>query len=260
LLGTFVEVSLPEARADLAERAFDAMAAIHATMSFHEETSDLAATRRVAAGRLIEVSAATVSVLRVAALLHAETEGLFDVTIGRELVEAGLLPTPPGVRLTEFSGRFADLEIVDDIHIRCHRPMLIDLGGIAKGYAVDCAIDALRYAGVECAVVNAGGDLRVLGAEPQTVWLRNAANEPCAPISLADGAVATSSNRPGQIPHFGRDRRAIASHIAVSVIAPTCMEADAFTKIALADRGLARRLISARNGDILVPEELKAAA
>lgn len=70
-----------------------------------------------------------------------------------------------------------------------------DLGGIAKGFAVDRATDALRERGVKNAIINAGGDLRVLGDMPHSVHVRH----PGAPSKLvcigelADGALATSS-------------------------------------------------------------------
>jgi FAD:protein FMN transferase len=260
MLGTFVEVSVPEAAQGCIDDAFAAVAAVDTVMSFHKETSDLARIRRAPVGQAIAVSSATISVLRFAAGLYADTNGLFDVTIGREMIDAGHLPRPiQGPDICN-SGNCDDLEIIDDTHLRCHRPLLIDLGGIAKGYAVDCAIEILRAKGVDNAVVNAGGDLRVLGDEPQTIWLRDAAGYPGAAIALANGAVATSSNNQGRRIHFGYDRTALLGKNAVTVLAPTCMEADAFTKIALADMALAGRLLGRRYGTVLIPDSLKVAA
>ena len=50
--------------------------------------------------------------------------------------------------------------------------MLLDLGGIAKGFAVDQAIHALRRGGCSEAIVNAGGDLRRFGRTPHPIYLR----------------------------------------------------------------------------------------
>ncbi len=260
MLGTFVEISVPAKNQNCINCAFAAVEAVENAMSFHRETSDLGRLHRTPVGQVVEVSAPTITVLRFAATLFADTDGLFDVTIGREMVDAGHLPHP----ITDLSmscyGSFNDLEIVDDTHLRRHRPLLIDLGGIAKGYAVDCAIQALRAKDVEHGVVNAGGDLRVLGDEPQTIWLRDTSGQPCAAIALANGAVATSSNQHSKRVHFGYARKPLLNNATVSVLAPTCMEADAFTKIALADEALARHLLVERSGTVLILETLKAAA
>src|SRR3569833_2602721 len=57
--------------------------------------------------------------------------------------------------------------------IRFLKPLWLDLGGIAKGFAVDVAILTLRAHGVRQAHVNAGGDMRAMGGKPIPVWLRD---------------------------------------------------------------------------------------
>ena len=139
--------------------------------------------------------------------------------------------------------------------MRFRRPLILDFGGIAKGYAVDCAIAALRSHGVESGQVNAGGDLRVFGPRAQPIHVRTGGPQGILLplVEIADGAVATSA--------YGGDRRRIAgrrwatplidpraglpmmSTRTVSVIAPTCMLADALTKVvALRGRAAARVL------------------
>jgi thiamine biosynthesis lipoprotein len=73
----------------------------------------------------------------------------------------------------------------------------LDLGGIAKGYAVDLILEVLRNHGIENALVNAGGDLRVLGSRRGTAW-RIGIRSPRSPdvlgvIELADGESAFTS-------------------------------------------------------------------
>ena len=139
--------------------------------------------------------------------------------------------------------------------VRFRRPLVLDFGGIAKGYAVDCAIAALRSHGVESGQVNAGGDLRVFGPRSQPIHVRTGGPQGILLplVEIADGAVATSA--------YGGDRRRVAgrrwatplidpraglpmmSTRTVSVIAPTCMLADALTKVvALRGRAAARVL------------------
>ena len=81
--------------------------------------------------------------------------------------------------------------------MRFRRPLWIDLGGIAKGYAVDCAVAQLWAQGASRGCVNAGGDLRVLGSEPTRIYLRteSVADGALPVVELADGSLASSSGR-----------------------------------------------------------------
>lgn len=267
LLGTFVEIAVGSGHEDAVEAGFLAIARVHACMSFHDEASDLAALRRAPPGRLVAVDSGLVTVLRIAADLYDRSDGLFDVAIGADLAAAGFLPIPPGIILDAMTGTAADIEIVDDTHVACHRPLLIDLGGIAKGYAVDCAIEALATAGVDHAIVNAGGDLRVLGDKPEWVQLREADGFPGDVIEIANGALASSANllgrrmRAGAIatPHLGRNRSPVVATHAVSVVATRCVIADAMTKIVLADPGLAAEMLAELDGDIVARTRRRAA-
>lgn len=259
LLGTFVEITVPGEAASSIDAAFAAMAHVHARMSFHEPGSDLARLREAAPGVAVTVAPETVQVLRIAGDLYDASGGLFDVTVGRELVRGGFLPRPPGIGRSRNWGTGADIEIVDDEHVRCMRPVLIDLGGIAKGYAVDRAVESLRRTGVAEGLVNAGGDLRMFGGRPWPVALRDADGQVRREVELADCAVATSANRSGRrrrwarvvTPHIGFDRKAIVCKERVTVVADRCVTADAMTKIAMADHDLAQRLLAGCGGYVL---------
>lgn len=112
-------------------------------------------------------------------------------------------------------------------------------GGIAKGFAVDKAVEVLQSKGTRSGLVNAGGDLRVFGIQSDPVWVR----DPQAPGTaqwigeIVDGAVATSAayftadNEAGHSCHSAivnpsRQRRVKVTG-SVSVVANTCMLADA---------------------------------
>ena len=266
LLGTFVEIAVPPRFAALVEPAFAAIAAVHERMSFHAESSDLAALRRAAVGTCVEVGSGTMAVLGFARILYERSGGLFDVAIGARLVAAGFLPRPAGIDLRRMTGTSADLELLSANRVRLHRPMLIDLGGIAKGYAVDRAIDVLIAAGTDEAVVNAGGDLRVIGTEPVTV--RGDEGTPAFTLALSDAAIATSTPWADRrcwrgaiaVPHLGRGRLPLATAGSVSVVADRCMVADAMTKIALADRVLAAAMLADLGGCLVEPPALRRAA
>lgn len=266
--GTIVEIAVPKGCEGMVEAGFAAVRHVHARMSYHEAGSDLEKLRLAPIGSSVAVDPETVRVLRFAATLCGETNSLFDVTVARHLVVAGFLPARGLHKPSALTGTARDIEIVDDTHVRCHAPLLIDLGGIAKGHGVDLAVAALVKAGCSYGIVNAGGDLRAFGGEPQVIWLNRADGGLAEPISVTNLAVATSSNRhtrtciKGRImtPHIGHEQRPVIVDHAVTVTAPTCIIADALTKVALADPELANTLFARYDAQMIIPEQLKAAA
>nr|WP_276597444.1 FAD:protein FMN transferase [Pelomonas aquatica] len=198
MLGTLVDIEV-QAPADVAEPAlalaFRRVAEVHAAMSFHDAASDLRRVARAAAGTVLRVAPDTHAVLALALRLEAGSDGAFNPCCAAALVERGLLPRPddalPGTATSLAEG----IELLDDAQLRLRRPVWIDLGGIAKGHAVDAAVQALRDAGVAAGVVNAGGDLRTFGPQPLTVQLRDPRRPGLArPVAeIRDMACATSA-------------------------------------------------------------------
>ena len=252
-MGTFVEVALlDDAVTDLEEAldaAFAAVDRVASLMSFHDPASDLSRINAAAHERPVAVDPWTADLLRQALAIYATSEGHFDCAIAPRLVARGLLPRHAGTpNEDETDGAtLADVVVLDDDVVRFRRPLALDLGGIAKGYAVDRATDALRAHGVLGGTINAGGDLRVFGTESVPVHVRRTvANRPANLFhagDLLDGAFATSSCRavgddalaPGALVR-PLDGRLVDTRLTYSVIAPTCTVADALTK-ALASRG-----------------------
>lgn len=277
LLGTLVEIAATGgaagALAEAVEAAFAAIQRVHACMSFHEPSSDVTRINRAAAGCDITLDAHTHRVLRFANQLSEASNGAFDVSIADVLVRQGLLPAVPSSRSLPPDTAHApaatwrDLVLTGCRTARWTRKGCIDLGGIAKGYAVDQAVAVLRERGIEHAVVNAGGDLRMFGM-PQPVHLRDpyAANALVAIGTLNDCAVATSSSPyPDDAgAHDAVDalvdparRACVGWGQSVTVIAPDAMTADALTKVVrlrpeaapeLLDRANARAIVIDRRG------------
>lgn len=266
-LGTIVEIGVTSGHESAIEAGFAEIARIHQLMSFHEATSDLAKLRAANAGELVEVDADTVAVMRIAADLHQKTNGLFNIAIGRQLVRTGFLPRMDVRNLALFNGDASDIEIVGDGHIRMRRRVLIDMGGIAKGYAVDCAVAALQAAGVQQGIVNAGGDLRVFGDAREPIQLRAAHGGYGAAFAIQNCAVASSENYRTQrtfggqtaTPHIGRNNQSVVVDQIITVAASTCVIADAMTKVAIVDPALADRLLAAHYGQVISPIFSKAA-
>ena len=277
LLGTLVEIqatgAAPPARLHAAvDAAFAVVEQVQRRMSFHEASSTVSALNREALQRPLRIDAQTWVVLAAAQRLSRLSEGAFDIAVGASLRDWGYLPAAlPGPAKPPFEGNWTDIELLQDCHVRFHRPLLIDLGGIAKGYAVDCAIAVLRQAGVEGALVNAGGDLRTFGA-PQAVHLRH----PQAPVlaahtlTLCDEALATSANyysrrdtAAGAVAPLldPRRRRPWLGAASVSVRAADCMSADALTKVVLfAAPEAAERVLAAYGAQAYVQQPTAAAA
>jgi thiamine biosynthesis lipoprotein len=243
-LGTLVEIAAEGA--DPAKlnaaigRAFARIAAIHGAMSFHDAGSELSRVNRHAARDWVALSGDLVRVFGAALDFAAASDGLFDPSVAPWLVETGHLPRHPGMPADATPGWQA-IEFDGD-RVRFTRPLLIDFGGIAKGYAVDAALAVLRDAGMGSARVNAGGDLARFGDKVEPVRVRHPA-QPTLSLHLADlqnGAVATSAGyyqdetaaSPLRHPHTGSE---LCRTLSVSVLAPTCLAADALTKIVAAD-------------------------
>jgi FAD:protein FMN transferase len=240
LLGTTVAIrvhGLQEAVANCAiDEAFGEVALIHRLMSFHEPTSDVRRLNRDAHQHAVEVHPATLEVLNVANDMSFASEGAFDITIAPRLVAAGVLPNIDAAP-ADPAASWHDIEIAPHNRIRFHRSLWIDLGGIAKGFAVDRATKKLKEHGAVQGCVNAGGDLVVFGPDSERVALRIASAHPSAlpVLEVENAAVASSSSEEAPGVHLdGRTKSELGSDVFASVIADSCIEADALTKVVLA--------------------------
>ena len=257
LLGTLVSIEA-EADSDVAgpalRHAFERVAQIHAAMSFHEPGSDLRQLAAARPGTELDVSLDTHAVLTLALALEQASAGAFNVCCARELVNRGLLPCPDEARPHAAPTLGQAIELLPAPWLRVRQTAWIDLGGIAKGYAVDAAVDALRLAGIRTGQVNAGGDLRVFGSRVQAVSVRDP-RQPTALRPLAeitDMACATSAWPLARSPSWAHlvaqdehPQGEPARHpMSVTVLAPTCVIADALTKIVWQGRQLARPLLA----------------
>lgn len=251
LLGTIVEIAaagLPERDLDAAiESAFAAVEKVHRLMSFHDPESDVSRLNREAASGPVSVDPWTFAVIETATDLHRRSRGLFDVTAAPALQHLGLLPrldssfSPPSAG----SATGEAVETLPGHRIRFrHAGVRIDLGGIAKGFAVDRAQQALQAHGVTGGLVNAGGDLAAFGPRAVPVHIRDP-REPrrvLGGIEIMNEALASSG---GRFDPFGspaamapavidaRTRQPARAVAGVTVRARSCMLADALTKVAM---------------------------
>jgi len=211
-------------------------------MSFHEPDSDVSRINRAGAGT-VKIDPCTWAVLAEAGRMAEASNGIFDITVAPDLVAWGFLPRPDGPE-PDPTATWRDIELLPSHEVRLNKPLWIDLGGIAKGYAVDRAVAAMNLPAHAQSSVNAGGDLRVQGPEPERILLRAPAEGGQVPVvELENAALASSSGRDdlheidgGKVgPHIeGGTHRSVGTKSFVSVVAQDCMTADALTKIVLA--------------------------
>lgn len=250
LLGTIVEITLLGAGARRCEEAFQeafaAISLVQRQMSFHDPDSTLSRINCEAFTRPVVADDATFHVLQTAQALYSLSNGVFDPTIAPHLESAGFLPKSHA-NLHPKKTSFDDVELLPGNRVRFRQARIrLDLGGIAKGFAVDQAVSALRRKGTECGLVNAGGDLRAFGSHPFTIGIRDPhrLGKVLTSFLIKNLALATSAHyfagrlKPGATvgpfvdPRLGRFRGALAS---VSVAAQSALVADALTKIVMLD-------------------------
>ena len=246
-MGTTVSVLLPARQAQAGSAAVrDLFGRWEGALSRFLPESELACLNRHA-GEPVAVSALLYEVIVTALKAAQATEGLYDPTLLRHLVAVGYdrsfatLPpqTPAAAGLPGPGGGWRRIA-VDHSHRRVTLPagVGLDLGGIAKGMAVDAAVSGLRALGADAALVNAGGDLAVHGCLPGGMAWPVMVEGRAAPqvVLLQRGALATSglARRHWQQGQQGRhhllDPRtglpAQSDLWAVTVVAARCVQAE----------------------------------
>lgn len=230
LLGTFVEITADHDEG--IELAFEAIAEVHRLMSAHEPDSDVSVINRFAHLRAVEVHEWTAQVLERALYWARKTDGAFDpVRAGEASVRQNRIPAHPDQPQPQ-ARNWSSVDLRGQL-VRTAEPACVDLGGIAKGFAVDRATDALRGAGCVQGLVNAGGDLRGFGRQPWPVTIVDPrTRDAVATVQITDQALATSAGLPSDdalsFDHLGG---ANALWTSVTVLASTACDADALTKI-----------------------------
>lgn len=190
IMGTRVAVELWSEDADLATRAMDAVIAemrrTDELMSTYKPESQLSAVNAHAFQRPVEVDPEIIDVVSRALDFSRLSGGAFDITYA----SVGYLYDYRAHQRPSAEQVAAALPGIDyrQVHVDrgantirfLRKGVRIDLGGIGKGHAVDRSIDTLRKLGIEHAMVNAGGDTRLLGdrrGKPWIVGVRDPRNE-----------------------------------------------------------------------------------
>ncbi len=232
--------------------AVAALRAVDRTMTAYAATSDVGRANATAAREAVVVDESTATVVREALGWAEATDGRFDPCLGRAtaLWDVKLRSTPPAAAAVDelaSRGLWRRLDVGTLNGRTClrygDRDVRVDLGGIAKGFAVDQAALAVRRVGVTSGLLNVGGDLVALGrspdGDPWQVGIRSPEDARALVTTLAveDEAIATSGDYEQSFVHGGRryhhllDGSTAAPRAtrarSLTVAAPTCMAADA---------------------------------
>lgn len=256
LLGTFVEVGVQTG--DMPEHAINAaftvMETVQSLMSFYDAGSDLSKLNQ-AGGKEVTLQPYTSHVLRLARAMTCASGELFNCTVGGALIRLGILPDH-GAGVGIDSGVAADIEL-HGRQARLRRPVHITLDGIAKGYAVDCAVQTMKDNGVSAGWVNAGGDLRVFGDFVLPVQRREIDGSYRSLGGLHEAAIATTSVRAVHdktFPAWVFSDTHTPEAGTWSVLARKAWRADALTKVAsLANPAERSALIESLGGRLAMP-------
>jgi len=209
IMGTRVHAEFWHQNPVEADRLLNAVMAemrrIDAGYSPYIETSELSRLNRAAVNGWVTVSDEMLDLLQRSRRVSELTDGAFDVTyasVGRYYdYRQARRPDDEQVRLALAAIDYRHVELdAAATRVRYARPeVYVDLGGIAKGYAVDRAMGILRQAGVTQASISAGGDSYILGdrrGQPWTVGIRAPRDQDAmaAVLPLTDTAVSTSGD------------------------------------------------------------------
>ena len=208
-MGTAIGVELWSDERGAGEAAItavmDEMHRIDRTMSPHKADSELSIINRDAGSRAVPVSAEMARLIVRAAEFAELSSGAFDITYAAvgQLYDYRQGIRPSDAELVEARAAVGWRHLVLDTQaatVRFARPgMRIDLGGFAKGHAVDNATSILRRRGIAHAMVSAGGDSRVIGdrrGRPWTVGVRDPRQpgKVVAMLPLEDVSISTSGD------------------------------------------------------------------
>ncbi len=235
---------------DAISRAFKEINEIEELMSFHKEGSQLNMINRQAGEKAVKVDERVFEVIKKSIDYSRLSDGAFDITVApiiemwQEASSSGKRPDEATIETVKAKTGYQNLILEEDrLTVKFGvEGMKLDLGAIAKGYAIDRAVELLKANNCQSGLVDIGGDIRCFGTSPSNgAWIIGLQNpvsegELITELRLFDHAVATS----GDYRRFVFVEGKKYSHImnpgagvsavglaSVSVIAETAMDADA---------------------------------
>lgn len=284
-MATYFQVALWGKGADyldaVAQECFDEIRRIEGQLSLYREDTDIYELNRDGAGRTVILDPRVYWVLEEAARLSAETSGAFDITVG-PLVRAwgfmgasGRMAEAEAVEAARESVGMGLVELVPEVHgARFLRDgVIVDLGAIGKGYALDQVAELIRDYEIPGALLHGGTSTVVaVGGRPDGAAWPIAIQDPAdeanriAVVSLRDNALSVSAvhgkfftegdARYGHVidPRSGRP---VQNALLAAVVCPSATESDALSTALLIEGESMLESLIARpdtSGLIVVPD------
>lgn len=252
IAGTFVEVLSPDRKAS--KIVLKNMRRMDKIFNLYDKKSSLSKVNKNAGIAPVKVEPELIELIKLAQQLYKLTDKAFDPSIGKVIlfwkqkIEAKKLKTFPAPEeindLMQYTGmRYIEVdEKASTVFIK-KKGLIMDLGGIAKGYMIDKSVQALQKNSIDSALINAGGDIYCLGKKGDTPWNIGIKDPKKAlplieTIKVFDEAIATS----GDYEQFSEYKGVKYSHIidpktgfpvqgptrSVTVIAHNATTADGF--------------------------------
>lgn len=232
------------------QEAFETMQHVEGLMTSYSDSSQVGKINAQAGNKPVAVDSAVLTVIREAQDIARQSNGAFDVTVQPLLqlwnfqAENPAVPESASVATTARLVDFERIVIQDSTVFLPEEGMGLDLGGIAKGYAVDRAVAVLKRHGYEDFMVEAGGDLRIAASDltrgRRRIWVRHPRDREqlFAAIKLDAGAVATSGDYERYFELDGTRYHHILNPktgypgkpcVSVTILAKSAAKADALT-------------------------------
>jgi thiamine biosynthesis lipoprotein len=247
----------PAALQAAGEQALDEVERLEAQLSLYRPSSEIARVNALAARQPVRVSPPVFQLLRLAQQLHRETGGAFDITIAPLVRCWGFMGgsghLPDGAVVEQARALIGMHHIIldsDHLSVRFDAEgVMVDLGAIGKGYAIDCAVETLREAGMTSALIHGGSStVYALGRPPEAeAWKvaiaapPTAAVEklpPTATILLRDEALSVSAVWGRSFEADGktyghvldpRTGQPVSNPVLTAVVLPSATETDALS-------------------------------
>jgi FAD:protein FMN transferase len=253
LMGTLVEISVIEKDEKLAitaiQQAFREIRRLENLMSIHISGSEVSKINQAAGKDRVPISKELMAVIQRSLFWSNKTAGAFDITIGpaQELwdFDAPSLPSKNSIADAIKKIDYRKIQLEEQTVYLPEKGMQLNLGAIAKGYAVDKAIDILKKNKIHNALINAGGDLKSIGKRSDQVNWRIGLQHPrnseslLASFSISGSAVATSGDYQKYFEQNGKRYHhiidpntgypATTGSMSATVIAKNVMDADALS-------------------------------
>lgn len=194
------------------DRAFEKIKRLDGLINFFSDKSELSSINNNAGITPVKVSPETLDLIEKAVYASEKTEGAFDATIGPVITQwnfsGAATQKVPDDELIKEKRRLVNYRKITIDKERAtvylnEKGMLLDLGGIAKGYAADMASDELKKSGIKSGLISVAGDIKAFGLKPDSApWLIGIKNprskggddEIMAAIELRDTAISTSGD------------------------------------------------------------------